>query len=65
MLHYNLRFIQEVMGLQNGKSPNFENFRTFNLGVLGKNDIWMQSPWLIIENIIKGKVVASSKSGLW
>jgi hypothetical protein len=34
--HFNRMFTQEVMGLQNGKSPNFQNFETPNLGVLGK-----------------------------
>jgi len=30
-----------------------------------QNDIWMQPLWLIIENTIRGKVVASLKFGLW
>jgi hypothetical protein len=33
--------------------------------ILGQNDIWMQPPWLITENIIRGKVVASLKYGMW
>jgi hypothetical protein len=41
---------QEVMAFQSAMSPNFENFETPNLGVLGQNDIWMQPPWLIIKN---------------
>jgi hypothetical protein len=49
------------MGLQISRSPNFKNFETLDLGVLGQNDIWVQAPWLDIENIIKGKVVASLK----
>jgi hypothetical protein len=26
--HLNQRFTQEVMGIQSGENPNFENFRT-------------------------------------
>jgi hypothetical protein len=53
------------MGLQSCKSPNFENFGTPNLGVLGQNDIWVLALWLGTKNNLKGKVVASPKSGLW
>jgi hypothetical protein len=35
------------------------------LGVLGQNDIWVLAPWPCIVNTIRGKVVASPKSGLW
>jgi hypothetical protein len=38
---FNWRYAQNVMGLQNCKSLNFENFRTSNLGVSGQNDIWV------------------------
>jgi len=31
----------------------------------GQNDIWVQAPWPSIKNIIRGKVMASPKSGLW
>jgi hypothetical protein len=34
--HLNQKISQEVMGLQSGGSPNFGNFGTFDLGVLGK-----------------------------
>ncbi len=40
ILHLNRRSTQKIMGLQSCKSPNFKNFRTPNLGVLGQNDIW-------------------------
>jgi len=30
----------------------------------GQNDIWVQAPWPSIKNIIRGKVMASPKSGL-
>jgi len=34
--HLNQRFAQEVMDLQNARSPNFGNFTTPDLGVLKK-----------------------------
>jgi hypothetical protein len=34
-------------------------------GSLRPNDIWVSILWLGIENTIKGKIVASPKSGLW
>jgi hypothetical protein len=36
-----------------------------HLGVPGQNGIWVLVMWQSIEYIIKGNVVASSKSGLW
>ncbi len=63
--HLNPKSSQEVMGLQNGESSHFGNFGTPNLGVLRQNDIWVQTPWPCINNIIKGKVVASPKFELW
>ncbi len=63
--HFNRRSAQKIMGFHNHKSPNFENFRTPNLGVPGQNDIWVQAPWPSIKNTIRGKVVVSSKSELW
>jgi hypothetical protein len=47
------------MGFQSGGSPNFGNFGTPNLGVLGQNDIWVQPMWPDTDHTIKGKVVAS------
>jgi hypothetical protein len=59
-------YTEKIMGFQNHKSPNFENFETLNLGVLRQNDMWVHAPWPSIENItIRGKVVASPKFGLW
>jgi hypothetical protein len=40
-------------------------FRDSHLGVLGQNDIWVLIPWPSKENIVRGKVVASPKFGLW
>ncbi len=64
MLHFNQRSAWEVMALQNVKSSNFEIFKILNLGVLGQNDIWIQTPWLITKNTIRGKVVTSPKFGM-
>ncbi len=36
-----------------------------HLGVLGQIGIWMGPPWVCVEVIIWGKVVASPKSGPW
>jgi len=33
------------------------------MGVPGQNDIWVLAPWPNVENIIRGKVVASLKFG--
>jgi hypothetical protein len=30
-----------------------------------QNDIWVQPPWLSIDNTIRGKMVASPKFGSW
>jgi hypothetical protein len=57
--HFNWRSTHKIMGLQRFKSPNFDNFRTPNLGMSGQNDIWVHASWLGIENAIRGKVVAS------
>jgi hypothetical protein len=43
------------MGLQSYESPNFENFGTFNLGVPGQNDIWVQALCPGTKNTIKGE----------
>jgi hypothetical protein len=51
--------------LQSCGNPNFGNFETFNLGVLGQNDIWMQAPWPSIKNTIRRKVLASPQFMLW
>ncbi len=40
----------------------FQEFRDSQLGSPKKNDIWVQPLWLVIENIIRGKVVASPSS---
>jgi hypothetical protein len=40
-------------------------FQDSSLGVPGKRAIWMKPPRGAVENTIRGKVVASPKSGLW
>jgi hypothetical protein len=35
------------------------------VGILGQNDIWVLVPWPGIEYTIRGKVMASLKSGPW
>jgi hypothetical protein len=40
-------------------------FRYSHLGVLGQKVIWMWPPWRGTKYTIKGKVVASPKSGSW
>jgi hypothetical protein len=37
--------------------------RILKVRVLGQNDIWLQAPCPSTKNIIKGKVVVSSKFG--
>jgi hypothetical protein len=53
------------MGPKSCGNPNFGNFKTPHLGILGQNDIWVMVPWLGTEYIIRGKVVASPKFGPW
>jgi hypothetical protein len=53
--HLNWRFAQKIMGLQSHESPNFENFRTPHLGVLGQNDIWVLASWPCTKNTIRGR----------
>jgi hypothetical protein len=40
-------------------------FRDSHLGVMGQNVIWVLVPWLDTEYTIRGKVIASPKSGSW
>jgi hypothetical protein len=47
------------------QEAQFQEFRDSPLGVLGQNDIWVLAPWLSIENIVRGEVVASPKSKSW
>jgi len=47
------------------QESQFQEFWDSQLGSPKKNDIWVQPLWLVIENIIRGKVVASPKFESW
>jgi len=51
--HFNRRSIRKIMGPQSHGSPNFGNV------------IWMWASWSGTKYTIRGKVVASPKSGSW
>jgi hypothetical protein len=63
--HLNHRPAPKVMGPQSCGSPNFGNFGIPKWESQNKNVIWMWASWKGIEYTIRGKVVASFKSGLW
>jgi hypothetical protein len=63
--HFNKRSTCKVMAPQSCKSPSCGSFGTPYLGVSGQNDIWVLVLWLDTEYTIRGKVVASPKSGPW
>jgi hypothetical protein len=63
-LHLNRRFVDKVMGPQRCDS-NFGNFGTPTWESRDKNAIWMLVSWPSIEYTIRGKVMASPKSGPW
>jgi hypothetical protein len=54
---------KDIMALQNAMSPDFKNIAAPNLGVLGQNDIWMEFPWLITKNTIRGRWWLPSSPG--
>jgi hypothetical protein len=58
--HLNRRSAHKVIGPQSRGSPNIGN-----LGVLRQNVIWMWALWRGTKYTIRGKVVASPKSGPW
>jgi hypothetical protein len=64
-LHHDWRSEQEVMRPQSRGSPSCYNFRTPTWESRDKMAIWMWSPWRGAEYTIRGKVMASPKSGLW
>jgi hypothetical protein len=63
--HFNWRFANKVMVPQSCGSPNFGNFGTPKMGVLGQNAIWVWASWRGTKYTIRGKVVASPKFGPW
>jgi hypothetical protein len=61
--HFNRRSTHKVMGPQSCKSPNVDNFETPIWESRDKNAIWMWVLWRGVEYTIRGKVMASPKSG--
>jgi len=53
-----LRFACKVMRFQSCRSPSWRDFGM-------TKTIWMWAPWRGVEYTIRGKVVASPKSGPW
>jgi hypothetical protein len=62
--HLNWRFSQEVKSSKMAGVP-ISGFWDSWVGSPKKNDIWVQPPWPIIENTIRGKVVVFSKFRSW
>jgi hypothetical protein len=63
--HYDRRSVEEVMCPQSPGSPRWQDFRTPTRESRERKAIWMQVPWRGTEYTIRGKVVASPKSGPW
>jgi len=65
--HLNQRFAQKIMGPQSPKLREFQlwEFWDFHLGVPRQNVIWTWASWRGTKYIIRGKAVASPKSGPW
>jgi len=55
----------KLWGLQSRGSPSWRNFGTFTRESRERKTIWMWALWRGAEYTIRGKVVASSKSGPW
>jgi len=63
--HLNRRSKRKLMGPQSCRSPNCGNFENSHLEVPRQNAIWMWALWRGTKYTIKGKVMASPKSGPW
>jgi hypothetical protein len=63
--HFDPRSARKVMGLQSPGTPAGRDFGTPARESRERKAIWMWVPWRVTEYIIRGKVVASPKSGLW
>jgi hypothetical protein len=63
--HCDRRFAEEVMHPQSPESPCWRDFGTPTRESRERKAIWMQAPWSVTEYTIRGKVVASPKSGPW
>jgi len=60
--HLDPRSARKVMGFQSRGSPDWRDFGT---PTQKRKAIWMWAPWRGAEYTIRGKVVASPKSGPW
>jgi hypothetical protein len=63
--HFDRRLAHKVMGLQSRGSLNFDNFETPTWESREKNAIWIWALWSGTKYTIRGKVMASPKSGSW
>jgi hypothetical protein len=63
--HRNQRSTKEVLRPQSLDSPGWRDFGTLTQESRERKAIWMQAPWRVTEYTIRGKVVASPKSGPW
>ncbi len=63
--HFDPRSARKVMGLQSPGSPVVRDFGTPTRESRERKAIWMWAPWRGPEYTIRGKVVASPKSGPW
>jgi hypothetical protein len=63
--HLNQRFAHKVMKAPKSRKTQLWEFQDSHLGVPGQNAIWMWASWRGTKYTIRGKVVASPKSGLW
>jgi hypothetical protein len=62
---FNPRSARKVMGLQSPGSPVGRDFGTPARESRERKAIWMWVPWRVTKYTIRGKVVASPKSGPW
>jgi hypothetical protein len=66
--HFDPRSVCKVMGLQSPGSPRWRDFGTPTRESRESRErkvIWMWAPWRGPKYTIRGKVVASPKSGPW
>jgi hypothetical protein len=63
ILHLDSRSARKIMGFQSRGSPGWRDFRTPTWESRERKAIWMWALWRGAEYTIRGKVVASPKSG--
>jgi hypothetical protein len=63
--HCNRRFARQIMRLQSHESPKCGNFGTPTWESRNKKPFGCGPPWRGTKYTMRGKVVASPKSGLW